>query len=188
MSSFTWAESESKVPPVAVLLPGTGYPVRAPLLFWCARILAETGWHVQAVEWKVDAEALADPRPFVERAVADAFDAAPSTSRRLIVAKSFGSFALPWARREGIPGVWLTPVLSDESVRSGLLGATPADLAIGGGADDLWMPDRVSGTDATLISVPAADHSLAIPGDWRRSIEVQSEIFSRIAQHVGQLI
>jgi hypothetical protein len=187
MSSFTWAESESESPPVAVLLPGTGYPVRAPLLFWCARILAEAGWHVQAVEWTVDAEALADPRPFVERAVADAFDAAPSTSRRLIVAKSFGCFALPWAQREGIPGVWLTPLLSDEIVRSALLGATSADLAIGGDADDLWMPDRVSGSDATLISVPGADHSLAIAGNWRRSLEVQSDIFSEIAQHVGRL-
>lgn len=187
MSSFAWAESESEFPPVAVLLPGTGYPVRAPLLFWCAKILAELGWHVQAMEWKVDAEALGDPQPFVERAVADAFAAAPSTSRRLIVAKSFGSFALPWAQREGIPGVWLTPVLSNEIVRAGLLGATSADLAIGGDADELWMPERVSGTDATLITVPDADHTLSIAGDWRRSLHVQSEIFSDIARHVERL-
>jgi hypothetical protein len=187
MSSFTWAESDSESPPVAVLLPGTGYPVRAPLLYWCARILAEAGWQVQAVEWKVDAGALADPQPFVERAVGDAFDAAPSASRRLIVAKSFGSFALPWAQREGIPGVWLTPVLSDEIVRLGLLRATSADLAIGGDADELWMPERVTGTGARLISVPDADHTLGVPGDWRRSLEIQAGIFSEIAQHVGQL-
>ena len=174
-------------PPVAVLLPGTGYTVRSPLLFWCARILAEMGWHVQAVEWKVDAEALCDPQPFVERAVAEAFDAAPSTARRLIVAKSFGSFALPWAQRKGVPGVWLTPLLSDEIVRVGLLGATSADLAIGGDADELWMPERISGTDAQLISVQDADHTLAIAGNWRRSLEIQSELFSEIARHVERL-
>lgn len=187
MSSFTWAESESTSPRVAVLLPGTGYTVRAPLLYWCGRILAETGWHVQAVEWKVDAAALADPQPFVEQAVADAFDAAPPTSRRLIVAKSFGCFALPWAQREGIPGVWLTPLLTNEVVRTGLLGATTADLAIGGDADELWVPDRVSGTDARLISVPDADHALAKAGDWQRSLEIQADAFSEIAEHVGQL-
>jgi hypothetical protein len=148
-------------------------------------MLAQNGWHVQAVEWTVDESALSDPRAFVERAVAQAFDVAPPSSRRLIVAKSFGCFALPWARRMGIPGVWLTPVLTDEDVQAALIGAPVGDIAIGGTADALWRPEAIAGSRATVISVPKANHSLAIPGDWRGSLTAQNAVFESIAKHLG---
>jgi hypothetical protein len=113
---------------------------------------------VQGVEWTVDASALNDPQPFVADAVAEAFEAAPPSSRRLIVAKSFGCFALPWARRYGIPGIWLTPVLTSADVRLGLSNASVGDMAIGGDADALWLPETVADSRANVISVPEADH------------------------------
>ncbi|WP_120339566.1 hypothetical protein [Cryobacterium soli] len=184
MTSYAWARAESADAPVAVLLPGVNYSVQAPLLYWCATLLAERGWHVQAVEWAVDDEARAHPLPFVEQAAAEAFDASPPTSRRLIVAKSFGTYALPWARSAGIAGVWLTPLLSEEPVCEALRGATAADLAIGGELDAFWRPDSVAGTAAQLLSVPGAGHGLTRPGDWRGSLELQAVILERIAGHI----
>jgi len=148
-------------------------------------MLAQSGWHVQAVEWTVDDNALSDPQPFVETAVEEAFDAAPHSTRRLIVAKSFGCFTLPWARRNGVPGVWLTPVLSDEGVRAALAEAPSTDIAIGGTADAMWLPESIAETRATVISVSKANHSLAIPGDWRGSLTAQAEVFESIANHLG---
>ena len=185
MSTFVRARSNADNAPVAVLLPGTGYTAKAPLLYWCGEMLAQRGWHVQGVEWTVDASALSDPQAFVEQAVAEAFDAAPQSSRRLIVAKSFGCFALPWARRNGIPGVWLTPVLTNEDVRLALLDASAADIALGGDADPAWLPEAIAATRAKVISVPKADHSLTIPGDWHGSHAAQAEIFESIANHLG---
>lgn len=191
MSSYAWSRtdsgSESGAHSVAVLLPGAGYTAQAPLLCWCAEMLTELGWHVQAVEWTIHDSAGNDPRTFVEQAVAEAFDSAPRASRRLIVAKSFGTHALSWARRAGIPGVWLTPILTNDAVRQALLGASSADLAIGGEADELWLPEKVAGTDARLISVPEANHSLTIAGDWRRSLAIQNEIFIEIAGHLESM-
>ena len=187
MTSYAWARAESADAPVAVLLPGVGYTVQAPLLYWCATLLAERGWHVQAVDWTVDDVARAHPLPFVERAVAEAFDACPPGPRRLIVAKSFGTYALPWARREGVAGVWLTPLLGEQPVRRALRAATAADLAIGGDRDAFWQPDSVAGTAARLIPVPGAGHALTLPGDWRASLELQAGILAEIERHLDAL-
>ncbi|TFC60879.1 MULTISPECIES: hypothetical protein [unclassified Cryobacterium] len=184
MTSYEWARAESADAPVAVLLPGVNYSVQAPVLYWCATLLAERGWHVQAVDWSVDDEALAHPLPFVERAAADAFDASPASSRRLVVTKSFGTYALPWARRAGIAGVWLTPLLTEEPVRRALSEATAADLAVGGELDAFWRPDTVRGTAAQLLSVPGAGHALTLPGDWRGSLDLQAGILAEIARHL----
>ena len=147
-------------------------------------MLSQEGWHVQGAEWTVDASALNDPQSFVEDAVAEAFDAAPPSSRRLIVAKSFGCFALPWARRNDIPGIWLTPVLTSADMQLGLLDATVDDMAICGDADALWLPETVADSRANVISVPKADHSLVIPGDWRGSLAAQTAVFESIANHL----
>ena len=184
MTSFAWATSQSPDAPVAVLLPGVGYTVQGPLLYWCATLLAERGWHVQAVEWTVDDDARAHPRSFVEEAVTEAFAAGPPSSRRLIVAKSFGSWALPWARRQHVPGVWLTPLLTEPPLSEALQAATAADLAIGGEADPYWQPGTAAATRARLISVPGAGHSLTRPGDWRGSLALQADILAAIAGHV----
>ncbi|TFD74885.1 hypothetical protein E3T54_13125 [Cryobacterium sp. Sr8] len=184
MSTFVRARSNSDSAPVAVILPGAGYTAMGPLLYWCGEMLSQEGWHVQGVEWAVDARALSHPQAFVEQAVAEAFDAAPQSSRRLIVAKSLGCFALPWARRNGLPGVWLTPVLTNVDVRQALIEASAADMAIGGEADTVWLPEAIADTRASVISVPKADHSLALPGDWRGSLAAQTAIFESIANHL----
>jgi hypothetical protein len=181
------ASPQSDAPAVAVILPGAGYTIQAPLLFWAGRLLAERGWHVQGVEWTVDDAAAADPVPFVEEALLAAFDAAPQTTRRLVLAKSFGCFALPWALREGVPGIWLTPVLTSDIVRRALLGASPYDLAIGGDADEMWLPDAVSGSRASILTVAEADHSLIRPGRWRASMDAQSDVLTAIEHHIDAL-
>ncbi|WP_166880101.1 hypothetical protein [Salinibacterium sp. ZJ450] len=186
MSSFAWSDSVSEHPPVAVLLPGGRYPVEGPLLYWCAEMLAESGWHVEAVRWDTTEQEPEDPVSFVESAVAAAFAAAPSASRRLIVAKSFGSFALPWAARNGVPGIWLTPILTSDAVRAGLLAATAADVAIGGDADDLW-PNEVADSTARLITVSGANHALELAGDWRSSVSLQADLFDQVAEHIQRL-
>ena len=174
--------------PVAVLLPGAGYTIQAPLLYWCGKLLTERGWHVQGVEWTVDAAAAADPVSFVDEAVTAAFEAAPHTSRRLIVAKSFGSFALPWAQREGVAGIWLTPVLTSDIVETALRGAPSSHLAIGGDADEMWLPNAVAGTQATLMSVAGADHSLALRNDWRASLAAQTSVLEAVSRHLDDLV
>jgi len=63
MDSFTRARAVTtgdREMKVAVVLPGAGYTADHPLLFWAAEILAEHGWHVEAVRWEVDEAAWQD--------------------------------------------------------------------------------------------------------------------------------
>ncbi|MDR6435007.1 hypothetical protein J2790_000128 [Paenarthrobacter nicotinovorans] len=190
MESFTWAKAttdNSEQPKVAVLLPGSGYPVEGPVLFWIGEMLGALGWHVQAVRWTTDDSPGADPHEFAANAARQAFAAAPDSHQRLIVAKSFSTLSIPWAEEVRIPGIWLTPLLTDEQVRSTIRASSKDDLFIGGSRDKLWDGGRKSETAGTFFEVPGADHSLQIPNDWRASQQVQAEVFTRVEAFIGEV-
>ena len=171
--------------PLVLVLAGTGYGQQAPLLWWTSEIALAAGCEVIAPRWQVDDAAGADPVGFVEAAVAAALgDRLPD----LVVAKSFGCFALPWAIRNDVPGVWLTPVLTHDDVATALAAATDAHDAIGGGADTMWRPDRVSGTAARLQTVDGADHALQVAGDWRTSVRLQSDVLAVVDRAVSGVV
>ena len=86
-----------------------------------------------------------------------------------------------------VPGVWLTPVLTDDDVAAALVAATDVHDAIGGGDDTMWRPERVSGTAARLQTVDHADHSLQVPGDWRRSQRLQADVFDVVERRITAL-
>ncbi|MCD4853563.1 hypothetical protein LN996_22315 [Arthrobacter sp. AK01] len=189
MESFTWsnATNESTETKVAVLLPGSGYPVEGPVLFWVGEMLAALGWHVQAVRWTADDEPGVAPHAFVARAAEQAFAAAPAASQRLVVAKSFGTLAIPWAEETQTAGVWLTPLLTDTTVRQTISHTDKADLFIGGSEDKLWDGGRKSETTGTFVEIPGADHSLQIPNNWRASQAAQANVFAKIEEFVKGL-
>ncbi|MET3367496.1 UNVERIFIED_CONTAM: hypothetical protein ABIE34_000722 [Jeotgalibacillus campisalis] len=185
MESFTWAKASTNqrdTNKVAVLLPGSGYPVEGPVLFWVGEMLGSLGWHVQAVRWTPDDSPGAAPHEFAANAAEQAFAASPDADHRLIIAKSFSTLCIPWAEETLTPGIWLTPLLTDERVRSTIGASSKDDLFIGGSQDRLWDDGRKTETAGTFWDVPGADHSLQIPNDWRASHETQAKVFERIEQ------
>ena len=186
MSSFTWPGSaQHDAAPVAVLLPGTGYTVKAPLLYWSATLLCRQGWRVQAVEWDADRPEGDDAQASVEREVERAGQAAGGRID-LVVAKSFGTLGLPWAIAHGVPGVWLTPVLTEAVILGALAAASSAHLAVGGGRDALWAPATHLHPEAIVHTVDGADHSL-LTDDWRGSMELHRELHEAIAEHAQRV-
>ena len=105
----------------------------------------------------------------------------------LVVAKSFGCCALPWAVRNGIAGVWLTPVCTLGSVAHALAVASATDVAVGGSADPLWQPDAIGGGGARRQTVDGADHALEVRGDWRRSQRLQAEVLDLVEGRIAAL-
>lgn len=170
--------------PLVLLLQGAGYGQQAPLLWWSRKIAADAGCEVIAPTWTVDEAASSAPVAFVETAVRSAIgERAPD----LVIAKSFGCFALPWAVRHGVRGVWLTPVLTNDDVVAALATAPDTHVAIGGSDDGMWRPERVSRTAASLQTVAGADHSLEVTGGWRASQRAQAEVFATVAAAVQAL-
>ncbi|QCR42805.1 hypothetical protein C1N91_03865 [Curtobacterium sp. SGAir0471] len=171
--------------PLVLVLPGSGYGQQAPLLWWTRAIAEQHDIEVVAPAWTVDSAAKADPVAFVERQVTRALD-----GRRpdLVVAKSFGCFALPWAVRRGVDGVWLTPVLTDPAVAAALAAAGAESIAVGGSADPMWLPSAVGTTCAGLHTVDGADHALEVRGDWRRSQRLQSDVLGLVEERIATLV
>ncbi|AEG43105.1 hypothetical protein L600_000100000360 [Isoptericola variabilis J7] len=62
-----------------------------------------------------------------------------------------------------------------ERISAGL----PAVLA-GGTADRLWDPAVAARSGARVVEVPGADHSLEVPGDWRRSLGALAEVTAAV--------
>jgi hypothetical protein len=187
MSSYQWpSSSPDRSAPLALILPGTGYTAKAPLLYWCAEILSDRGWRVEAVEWDGDPGSVEAPREDVENEI-DRVISATGTTPTLVVAKSFGTLAFPWAIAHGLPGVWLTPVLSDPDIKAALASASSAHFAAGGSADEFWTPAAEMTTHAVLHTVPGADHSIRVDVGWEASLAAQTQLFQVIERHLDRL-
>jgi len=170
----------------AIRLPGRRLGIAAPLLHWPAALLTQLGWSVLGVTWDEDGlsrEAASDVRGCADAAL----DRAPDDRPVLVVAKSLGTLALPWAVENGVPGAWLTPLLQDAAVLTAVKEAQHPTLLVGGTADPHWQTPVATGPGITVMEVPDADHGLQQPGDWRRSLLDQVEIFDRVSQLAEQV-
>lgn len=171
--------------PSALLIPGVKYSVQAPLLYWSTAMLLAEGWGVRAVEWEESDRSYASPQDLLDH-VFELETAETSRTVDLVVAKSLGSLALPKCVDGGIPGVWLTPLLNRSEVSTALQACDRRHLAIGGTEDRQWMPEMVAGTDAQLVTIEGADHSL-LHDDWRQSMRTSADVAARIAAHLARL-
>ncbi|MFC7880251.1 hypothetical protein [Isoptericola sp. NPDC057391] len=158
---------------VLTVLPGVGYTAEGPVLARPAAALRSAGWTVRAVVW--------DGRPDFDVArrvyadvLRDGVAAAPAAAQ-LVLAKSLGTLALPVAVELGLPGAWLTPLLTTDrapEVRAAAAGlgvsGVPALLA-GGTADSLWDSALAAASGARVLEVDGGDHSLEVDGDPERT-------------------
>jgi len=170
---------------VVTLLPGRGYTPQAPLLRFTSSLLVERGWTVREVWWS-RLPPTGDPQTDARQALVEGERAlrAVQVREHVVVAKSLGTRLLPVARELGLPGVWLTPLLREDTVR-GALGATAVpSLLVGGSADSsAWDHEvaeqaRADGWD--VWEVPGADHALEVPGDTRASLRVLEQVLDRV--------
>lgn len=170
---------------VGILLPGAGYVPAAPLLWFARSALQTAGWTVLQVwdEWD---------HSDAERWVSDRFDAAlreiGERQTVLVVAKSLTSLALPEAVERGLPGVWLTPLLTQDDVRAALEAATAPTMVVGGTADPLWDTDFVAHLgNVDVVEVAGADHSMQHGDDLARAIETLGVVTEHIRRFANKL-
>jgi len=171
--------------PSALLLPGANYTTQAPLLYWSTAVLLSAGWGIRAVEWEESDKGYESPQHLIDRAF-ELNDAETSTAVDLVVAKSLGSLALPRCVDQGIPGIWLTPLLNRSDIAASLRTADRRHLAIGGTNDRYWVPDAVVGTEAELVCIEGADHAL-LHDDWQQSMRTSNDVAAQVAAHLVRL-
>jgi len=164
----------------ALVLPGAGYTVDHPALFWACQVLVQVGWRVVTMRWRVEDIAEAERRSFVEQG-AELIDAeAGPAPRTLVVAKSLGSYAAAWASGRCYPAIWLTPVLTDGFVAGALRTYSAPSLLIGGTADPLWSTPAVTAAAQQVLELADVDHSLHRAGDWQASLAALRQTLTAI--------
>ncbi len=109
----------------------------------------------------------------------------------LLITKSLTSLAAQISAAEGLPAVWLTPLIADQGstvaaqVLSGLQAGTEPRLLVGGSDDPSWdggVASRLS--NAEILELPGADHSLEVPDDVARSLDN----LKRVVEGVGNFV
>jgi hypothetical protein len=172
---------------VALVLPGAGYTAQAPLLYWTTRALADAGWDVWGIDWHsdIDESARRDLFGFVHAALVRAERVLPKPPE-LVVAKSLGTYGLPYFTDRDVRAAWLTPILTDSNVAGALAAVTRgAHLAIGGSGDPAWRPELVAASQARLVTVDDAGHSLeAASAEWREASQRQLDIIDQVVAHL----
>ena len=151
----------------AVLLPGAAYSVQAPLLWFARRAAVDAGRNVLAVVDTFDRSQDA-ARWVEERTEASLLFIRDRDARPALIAKSLTSLASPIAAREGLPAVWLTPLIASgheltAPVVAGLRAGSAPRLLIGGTADPSWDASVArSLAHAQVLELDGADHGLEV--------------------------
>lgn len=169
----------------AVVLPGRGYPVDGPLLFFAQVALRRRGVDVAAVRWSPPPDLDAAGAP--EWVAAQLEPALAAGGRPLVVAKSLGSFAAPVVAERGLPAIWLTPLLGQETVVAGLRAARAPALLVGGTADPAWDGALARSLGMAVHEVPGADHALFLPGPLAASAEALAGVATAMEEFLDSL-
>lgn len=179
--SSTRTEPDGKPRGLGVVLPGRAYSPSAPLLEFARLTLLQHAYTVQQVWWDSGSRpADADPADWVRDQAAAALGAEAAPPRRVVlVAKSLGTFAAPYAAESRFDAIWLTPLLVEPAIVAAI-GSNPGrQLLVGGAADELWDRQVAAGLvreGCEVIEVPDADHGLCVAGDAVRSAQIHAEV------------
>ena len=171
----------------AVILPGAGYSIQAPLLWFARVVLSAAGRRVIAVDDRYSREG--DPKVWVEARATAALEYL-GDQRPIIVGKSISTLATPLVAERHLPGIWLTPLLhlDDSPVIAGLRARGAPALLVGGTADPSWdgqLARSFSGVD--VLEIPDVDHSLQIAGDPDRSLDALRTVVGAVRRFVEGL-
>lgn len=171
----------------AIVLPGGSFGAGTPLLHWTSMALTQHGWSVRTASWDEEALELG-PADHVIAVATSALERVPSSLPVLVVAKSLGTLALPWAVAEGLPGVWLTPLLDDASVQAAVREVQRPTILVGGTADPYWIRQEMVGKGVSIVELADADHGLQRQDDWRGSLLNQVPVFDAIVEFADGIL
>jgi hypothetical protein len=184
---------------LAIMLPGKGYSVQAPLFNYSTGVYLNKGFDVLHVNYDYNTKEFdgLDREQQFRRIYADVHSVIDKVlsdytvyEHFVLIGKSLGTIALsPIIGRlefSKAKVVWLTPLLQIDEVFDSLLASSQQGLCVIGNKDFCYIPERYeqlgSKTNMKSMLVPGADHSLNDADKPIESIDILKNIISAISE------
>jgi predicted alpha/beta-hydrolase family hydrolase len=192
--SNTFFRQDGAAEHLAVVLPGYGYTADMPVLYYPAALLREMGADVlqvryayhQRQDWRGVSAEEQGRWLFADAAAACEVGLAQRSYRRVtLVGKSLGTLAMGHllatdGRLAAADCAWLTPILSDEALRSQMGRHKGRALIAIGTRDPYYDRAAVDGlrqaTGGEVLVAEGADHSLEVAGDIERALDIMRDL------------
>jgi hypothetical protein len=190
---------------LVVILPGLNYTCDNPLLYYLSRLAVDRSADVLQL-WAnytlAEFQSLSNPdqvKWLLEdaRALLEAGRKFRTYDRLILAGKSIGTLTLGVLFEQdkalaGTPAIWLTPLFHHPTVLNSALHARGSALFIGGTADPTFAAAALqqlhSIATAQTVAIPGADHSLEIPGEALRSLDVLKEVMAAMAAFLDEVL
>lgn len=190
---YTLLKQESSK--LAIILPGMGYTVQAPLLYYSTGLMFNKRYDVLHINYQYDSSfsKLGTNEQFLKihedvNEVINLVLAGNPYKDFTIIAKSIGTLALAalvnQERFFKAQTVWLTPLITRDVVYQALQLAAQQSLVIFGDEDPVYDEERFNVlkeiTNITAKVITGLNHGLEIENDIYHSIEVIKQVTKEI--------
>ena len=196
----TYFRQQSATSHLCIVLPGYSPPLINPMLQYTSQLFLDRNADVLQVEYeyyKIDFF----KKPAAERnrllsadvtAVSETVFTQHEYEQITLVGKSLGTLAigrlLPDNRFRKTRCVWLTPLLTNEWLRSRIKQYRPRSLFVIGTADDFYntsyLAELRESTNGKSLVIEGANHGLVIPSEVVQSLRAMTRIVSAIGKFV----
>jgi pimeloyl-ACP methyl ester carboxylesterase len=199
----TFLKQEDEARHVAVLLPGVGYTVHMPLLYYPMLELLAIGADVLRVETlyvkrpEFDGLAPAEKARWVftdATAACCAVLAQRAYQKITLVGKSLGTLAMGYlfTNEDALTqaqAIWLTPLLWNNMLRAQIQQAKPRSLFAVGTADSHYNPTYLAevkaATGGETVIIHGGNHSLEVEGDVLTSLQALEQVMRAVQKFLA---
>lgn len=188
---------------LALIFPGLRYTCDMPLLYYLTQVFLDRDLDVLQLQTDYTLEPIKSLSP-IERLQAMGSDAQAAFEaiypnggypKLIIAGKSIGTLQLAMLLSSAVPAdlacVWITPLLHYPTVVDAALQHAGAALFVASRADETFEPESMaqiqSQPNNQSLLLEEADHSLLIPGNTLRSVEILSQVVQSYNAFVHQL-
>ena len=181
---------------LSIVLPGFNPPLISPALYYISQTVLYNRSDLLQFEHEYYKINKPEENEILERLYEDTTAACKvalsqrTYGRIILIGKSLGTRAMAYLlnddRFQEDECVWLTPLLTQEYLRSQVVLHKPRSLFIAGTADpyytEEYLSELVEATGGECLVINEMKHSLNIPGDVLASIDGLSRIVTRVGE------
>ncbi|MCR2823535.1 alpha/beta family hydrolase [Lederbergia panacisoli] len=204
--NYTWIHGKEKNNGICIMLPGLGYTTQRPLFHYATGICMNENVDLLHVNYNyLENEAFkklehhAQDQWIYEDVVSVVETVLKDTEYGMyfILSKSIGTIpmAYEWNRKNFIDvnrtyGIWLTPLIKDETVCNALSKIVIPSLYVIGTDDPHYKENLIAdinkNSNVKGLVIPNANHGLEVKGDVKTTINIVKEVMNTIEKFIKE--